>query len=269
VSALSTNNSNSLLDATTPNFRVNGINGFSTSFNLGSSSIGSSQYSRFSDLKQRPLIETLSKTQHTPNQNKENTFPTPHSLFASRTNNTPLADISTAIANQHGQTHQSSTHNSCSSKSALNTKKSKPRPQVKHLQVNLANKFSSTNTNPIEIPHPVESPLDPPYPDDPRAKSKRKQTLLLTPEVPLTQHESSDSSDHESFNEESEEYSSDEDGPEEHIGVNCNTPQGLYFNILLSFIQLHIKYPQYILNYIMRDNKINYIFQCLRLLRHW
>jgi hypothetical protein len=100
----------------------------------------------------------------------------------------------------------------------------------------LANKFSSTNTNPIEIPHPVESPLDPPYPDDPRAKSKRKQTLLLTPEVPLTQHESSDSSDHESFNEESEEYSSDEDGPEEHIGVNCNTPQGLYLNILLGFI---------------------------------
>jgi hypothetical protein len=123
VSALSTNNSNSLLDATTPNFRVNGINGFSTSFNLGSSSIGSSQYSRFSDLKQRPLIETLSKTQHTPNQNKENTFPTPHSLFASRTNNTPLADISTAVANQLATTHQSSTHNSSSSKSALNPKK--------------------------------------------------------------------------------------------------------------------------------------------------
>jgi hypothetical protein len=182
------------------------------------------------------LIETLAKTQHTPNQNKENTFPTPHSLFASRTNNTPLADISTAVANQHATTHQSSTHNSSSSKSALNPKKNKQRAQIKHLQVNLANKFSSTTTNPIEIPHPVESHFDPPYPADPNTNTKRKQTLLLPPEVPLTQHESSDSSDHESFNEESEEYSSDEDGPEEHIGVNCNTPQGLYLNILLSFI---------------------------------
>jgi hypothetical protein len=234
--ALCTTNPISPLVETTPTFRVNGISGLPTNDNIGSSSIGSSQFSRISDFGQRHLVESLTKIRHTSHGNKENSFPTPHSLFAARTNKTPLADISTAVANQRSTTHQSSTHKSSSSQTLLNPKKCKPRAQFKHLQVNLANKFSSATTNPVDITHPVESQLDPQNSADPITTTKRKQTLLLPTEVPLTQHESSDTSDHESFNEESEEYSSDEDGPEEHIGVNCNTPQGLYLNILISNI---------------------------------
>jgi hypothetical protein len=100
-----------------------------------------------------------------------------------------------------------------------------PRAKFPNLQVNLQNKFSSATTYPDDITQNEESHISPTV-ADPITASKRKQTTLLPNEIPPTQNDSSDSSDPESFNDHSEEDSSDEEGPEEHIGVNCNTPQG-------------------------------------------
>jgi hypothetical protein len=213
--------------STTPHLNLNGITGFPHNFYIGSSSIGSSKYSTLSDIGKSPSqVETLNKTHQVPNQNKENIIPTPHNSYAARTNNTPLADISSSVANQQATTHDPSTQKTGPSATLLQHKISRPRAKIKQLQVNLANKFSSANTNTtlnthLEVHHILGTVADS------RTNTKRKQTTLLPIEIPLTQHDSSDSSDHESFNDQDEDDSSDEDGPAEHIGMNWNTPQGL------------------------------------------
>jgi hypothetical protein len=225
VSAVCTTPSRQPFIATTPHLLLTENNGISQSSNICSSSLSASQTSRIPHLFKSNFSACIYKTHQGPNQNKENRFTAPHNYNAARSSNTPLSDISSCVTNQRPTTHQSSTHKACSSTTSLPKKKTMPRAKFPNLQVNLENKFSSSTTYPIDITQQEESHINP-IVADPITTSKRKQTTLLPNEIPPTQNDSSDSSDPESFNDHSEEDSSDEEGPEEHIGVNCNTPQG-------------------------------------------
>jgi hypothetical protein len=142
--------------------------------NVQYSSLASSQYSRISDLGKSPSVETIGKQQQGSHQNKENIIPTPHYLSAARSKNTPLADISSAIANHQSTTHQPSTHISDSSTTLLPM----PRAKINQLQVNLTNKFSSVDAYPTDINHPGDSIIIPSRSDSIKI-AKRKQTMLL------------------------------------------------------------------------------------------
>jgi hypothetical protein len=256
---------------TTPPVQLSVMNAFSNTFKLGSSSNGSSQYSRMSDLPITPLVDNGLRTFQFHNQNnKENSFPTPPNINSVPKNNTPLADISSSIANQQSTTNQVKTQRTLSSKPVMPTKKGIHKPKIKHLQVNLASKFSSVTTSNLQVTDLNESHTNPSgstsTPVTKRNKStlipadvafskegtdlnesytkpsvststpvtKRKKSTLIPGDVASTQYESSDSSEQDSLNESSEDESSDEEGTEQHLGINCNSRQGFLLQLIIS-----------------------------------
>jgi hypothetical protein len=219
---------------TTPPVQLSVMNAFSNTFKLGSSSNGSSQYSRMSDLPITPLVDNGLRTFQFHNQNnKENSFPTPPNINSVPKNNTPLADISSSIANQQSTTNQSSTQRTLSSKPVMPTKKGIHKPKIKHLQVNLASKFSSVTTSNLQVTDLNESHTNPSGSTS-TPVTKRKKSTLIPGDVASTQYESSDSSEQDSLNESSEDESSDEEGTEQHLGINCNSRQGFLLQLIIS-----------------------------------
>jgi hypothetical protein len=146
-------------------------------------------------------------------------------LKSTQANKTPLADITSIVLNQNTRCYRSSPATAQSNPTHIQSIPAKPRYHAQHVQVNLADKFEAVTTIPNLQRQPEVTNKKVASDNNPGPK-RTFQSANIDGNCELDSTDSSHSSGHDSFEGESDEYSSDEDSSPTVGHINSSSMQG-------------------------------------------